>query len=137
MFSTNTVCILCQYRVIFKPNLSVHSCKLQKHIIVYRMILKYTGSLIKKYPDWMHLSSTLYHTVMGLFWACLDIFLHVLNQQDLTAALQSDTITASKQQWVCHTSNSWCLRVWNNVCVCVCKIFSQPEETGTTNWWNN
>ena len=55
-------CILCQYHVIFKPKLSVHSFELQKHISVNRMILNYTGSLIKKYPDWMHLSSTVYHT---------------------------------------------------------------------------
>jgi len=38
----------------------------------------------KKYPDWVHFSGTLRHTVRGVSWMCLDIFLHVLNQPDLT-----------------------------------------------------
>jgi hypothetical protein len=29
---------------------------------------------------------------LEIFWTHVDMFLHVLNQQDLTAAIQSDTV---------------------------------------------
>jgi len=36
--------------------------------------------LDQKFQDRVHFSSTLHHIVMGLSRACLDVFLHDLNQ---------------------------------------------------------
>lgn len=69
--------------------------------------------LIKKYLDWVHLSTTSHHTVLGLFWTCLYVFLHILNQQDLNATIQSNPVTTCK----CHALYLWCQRPWNNACV--------------------
>ena len=72
--------------------------------------------LDKGYVDWAYFSSTLCHTVMGL-WVCLAMCLHVLNQQDFTAAIHFEAFNTSKQlccswiifmmsksieQWMCN-----------------------------------
>lgn len=58
--------------------------------------------LMKKYPDCVYFVSTLYHTVMRLFfWACLDMFMHAHNQQDFTVAIQSNVIVTNRVFWSC------------------------------------
>ena len=64
-----------------------------------------------------------------LFWTCVDVVLHVLSQQDLTAGIQSDTDITGKQQHLClchisdiqehgrmHVLNVVCQENWNQTC---------------------
>ena len=83
--------------------------------------------LDKGYVDWAYFSSILYHTVMGLMWVCVAMCIHVLNQQDLTAAIHYEAFNTSKQlcwswivfmmsksieQWMC---NKFCAELENMV----------------------
>ena len=54
---------------------------------------------------------------MELFWTCLHVFLHILNQSDLNAAIQSNAITTIKHWCLCHALYLWCLDAWNNACI--------------------
>jgi hypothetical protein len=75
-------------------SLVLHYTKLsQIHIFIY--------ATIKKYPAWGHLYSTLRHTMTGLSWAVLAMFLIVLNYRDLTAAIQPHTIITYEHQCLC------------------------------------
>ena len=126
-----TLCILLDYIYM-----SVHSCELQKHIYVHRLILKYIGGVTKSIQT--ECTSLVPYTAL---WQ--NFSEHVLTFSCMSsiskASLQPFNQTQSLQV---NSSGCVTLRmqgVWEYgiVCVCVCKICSQPKETDPINWWNN
>jgi hypothetical protein len=62
---------------------------------------------------------------MTLRQVCLDIFQHILNQQDFTAALPGDTIITSKEQYLCRICHVQEYRTMP-----VCLVLRKTQENG-------
>jgi hypothetical protein len=97
---------------ICKPSRNVHvSSTLLDGFIV-------STQLLKLYKAWsksiwtVFISLVPYMTLRWGFSECPHVFLHILNQQDLNEAIQSNAITTSKHWCLCHALYLWCLRAW-------------------------
>lgn len=91
--------------------------------------MQYVRGLINKYLEWVHFSSTLCHTVTGLFWTCQDMFLSALNKRDLTEVVQTQMQVNSCVCGMCNTCEVW--EYWSmhsEFCTKLMKIRTECKE---------